>query len=496
MSEAPSQPITAPESPRSASPRRRRRRLVVLVVLTAHAIGFVSSIQALLSARTAPGAVAWIISLNTLPYVAVPAYWVLGNSRFNGYALARQDEDSELGRALGAKTRAVEAHRETMDTERGGLRALERLGDLPFLGDNRVALLIDGKRTFDSILAGIDAAERYVLVQSYIVKDDELGRRLKDHLVARATAGVRVHFSYDEFGSRSLPRRYVDELRAAGVRVTAFHSRRGTGNRFQINFRNHRKIVVVDGHRGWVGGHNISVDSLGAEAGLAPFRDTHLALEGPAVLGLQLAFLEDWHWATDEVLDLGWVPHAADGSDVPVLILPSGPADPFETASLMMQEVLHSAKRRAWIASPYFVPDEGVMGALKLAALRGVDVRVLIPSQTNDPLVQLAQYAFLDSLLTAGVRVHRYEAGFLHQKAFLIDDDLVGVGTVNLDNRSFRLNFEVTAIVVDTALAASVDTMLTRDFDAARPMTRAEIEARSFWFRVGSRAAYLTAPIL
>jgi cardiolipin synthase len=473
-----------------------RRRLAVAVILVAHTSGFLTSLQALWTTRTPQGAIAWIVSLNTFPYAAVPAYWVFGRSRFHGYVVGRRAEDSELGRAIAGKTHTVQPHRAILQSTRGGIQALERLADLPFLGGNRVQLLVDGPDTFASILEGIERARRYVLVQFYIVQDDRIGRRLQEAMMRKAREGLAVHFLYDEIGSRRLPRSYVRELSEAGVRVSRFHSTRGGGNRWQLNFRNHRKIVVTDGAHGWVGGFNVGDAYLGEDPDIGPWRDTHLHVEGPAVLGLQLAFLEDWHWATDEIPQLDWVPHVVEGADVPVLVLASGPADRFETASLMVQEAIHSAQRRVWFASPYFVPDEGVMGALKLAALRGVDVRILIPERTNDVLVHHAQYAFLPALLDAGVQVLRYRGGFLHQKVTLVDDDVSGIGTVNLDNRSFRLNFEITAVVVDHRLAGEVARMLENDFASARAMTLQEVLERPLAAKLFSRAAYLTAPIL
>lgn len=493
--------MPAPSSGASATPqaarrRSRRGRVAALCVLAAHALGLLSSVQALLSARTSQGAIAWIVSLNTFPYLAVPAWWVFGRSKFEGYVLGRQAEDSALGAALAAKIERVAPFEVELASERGGIEALERLADLPFLGGNRVELLIDGERSFASIFAGIEAARDYVLVLSYMIKSDGVGERLGELLAEKARTGVRVHVVYDEFGSRDLDRAYVRNLSDAGVHIRPFHSTRGSGNRFQLTFRNHRKIVVVDGERGWVGGLNFGEEYRSSHRRLGLWRDTHLSIEGPAVLGLQLAFLEDWHWASDEVLELDWEPQAVEGHHVPVLVLASGPADRFETASLMVQEAIHSAHRRIWIASPYFVPDEGVQGALKLAAFRGVDVRVLIPDRTNDLLVHHAQYAFLGGMLEAGVKVFRYTAGFLHQKVFLVDGDVAAVGTVNLDNRSLRLNFEVTALVVEPGFAAEVERMLAADFAGSRRMLLAELEQKSLWSRVASRAAYLTAPIL
>jgi cardiolipin synthase A/B len=295
---------------------------------------------------------------------------------------------------------------------------------------------------------------------------------------------------------RGLPNAYLDELVAAGVDVRRFHSTRGSGNRFQLNFRNHRKIVVADGRIGWVGGLNVGDEYLGRDPRLGEWRDTHLVMEGPATLCLQLSFVEDWYWASSELLELDWIPAPVAGDGVPVLVLPSGPADRFETASLMVQHAIHSATRRLWISSPYFVPDEGVIAALKLAALRGVDVRILIPERPDNLLAYFAAYAFIGPLLEAGVEVHRYQAGFLHGKAMLIDSLASAVGTVNLDNRSFRLNFEITAWVMDHSFALQMEHMFNADFARSRRMTRADVVERPLWFRAASRAAYLTAPIL
>jgi len=328
------------------------------------------------------------------------------------------------------------------------------------------------------------------------VRDDTIGRQLQQLLIRKAQEGLQVYFLYDEIGSYRLSRSYLRQLADAGVRVRPFHSTRGSGNRLQLNFRNHRKVVIVDGRFGWLGGLNIGDEYLGQDPRFGHWRDTHIKIEGPAVLGLQLSFLEDWYWSTDEIPPLNWQVWLAENSDVPVLILPTGPADRFETASLMIQHAIHSARKRIWIVSPYFVPDEGVLAALKLAALRGVDVKVLIPERPDNLLVQYAAYAFIGPLLQAGVEIYRYQQGFLHGKVFLVDDEDVGVGTVNLDNRSFRLNFEVTALVSDRVFAAEVENMLIEDFSQSRAMTIEEMEAKSLWFRIFSRAAFLMAPVL
>lgn len=466
--------------------------MMIWILGVFHVLGVLSSLHSLMTTRTPQGTIAWLACLNTVPLIAVPAYWVLGRSRFKGYVIERRAIRSTGAPIVAKAIEQVLAFRPAGIAPTIG----ERLADLPLLGNNEVELLIDGEKTFDSILAGIARAKESVLVQFYIVHDDGIGRRMKAAMIERAQAGVRVHFLFDEIGSHSLPRAYLTELRAAGVHVSSFHTTRGSTNRFQLNFRNHRKIVVVDGVEGWVGGHNVGDEYLGLDPKIGPWRDTHMRLRGPAVTGLVISFSEDWHWATDVLLlDEVWKDPVAGGGDAAVLILPTGPADRLETASLMYQQAIQTAKIRVWIASPYFVPDQAVMHALHLAALRGVDVRIVIPDHADKALVYYSAFAFLGELLESGVRVYRHKPGFLHEKVFVVDDVAAGVGTANFDNRSFRLNFEVTAVVLDDAFIADVHQMFLHDFDNSREMSASEVEEKSFWFRLASRAAYLTTPV-
>ncbi|HAA46815.1 MAG: cardiolipin synthetase [Halomonas sp. 54_146] len=458
-----------------------------------HLLGIVSAIMALMSSRTSQGAIAWIISLLTFPYVALPAYWFFGRPRFYGYVSARGQRDTVLRRVLVRYRSNVLPY--VAPSNSADIQAVEQLAMMPLTRGNRATLLVDGPTTFDSLFDGIDRAEQYVLIQFFIVRNDALGQRLLGHLQRAAKRGVRVYFLYDEVGSRKLNDGYLNDLINEGVAVSAFRSSRGFKHRFQLNFRNHRKVTVVDGKEGWVGGFNVGVEYLGEDPKHGAWRDTHLKLEGPSVLGLQEAFWEDWHWATDEVISLNWTADICSLSDHHVVIVPSGPADRQDTASLLVQQVIHSAKQRLWVTSPYFVPDQGVQDALRLAAMRGVDVRVMIPERPDHLLVFLSAFSFLPDMLRAGVKIYRYLPGFLHQKVMLVDNETATVGTVNLDNRSFRLNFEITAFIPSHDFATHVHTMLEEDFTQCRRVTIDEINQRPMWMKVVSRAAYLMAPV-
>ncbi len=471
--------------------------MIVALVLIFQVLGLLSAVHSIMSTRTPQGSIAWAVSLIALPYVAVPAYWVFGRDKFKGYVLARQHELEAIDNVIRQANEQITPVTALDDRRSGAIRGAEKMARVPLTGGNNVNLLIDGDATFTSIFDGIDAAEDYVLIQFYIVRDDELGRQLKSRLIAKAKSGVRVLFLYDEVGSLGLSNSYSEELRSAGVEIFPFHSRKGSGNRFQLNFRNHRKTVVVDGRIAWIGGHNVGDEYLGRNPNFGRWRDTHIRVEGPAVIGAQLAFVEDWRWATDKLPgDLNWIPHITVDGEAQVLVIASGPADEMETASLMYTQAIHSATKRIWIASPYFVPDDAIVQALQLAGLRGVDVRILIPEKTDNMLVTLAAYAFFTDVKVAGVKIYRYQDGFLHGKVMLIDDNVATVGTANFDNRSFRLNFEITAVVIDADFAANVERMFQNDFSVSRIMEPDEYDKKPYWFKLAVRTARLAAPVL
>lgn len=482
-----------PDGSRVKWTRKHRRGLTISgIVLVAHLLGMATSMHALMATRTAPGAVAWIVTLNTFPYAAVPAYWVFGRSKFQDYVGLRRETNASLENARAQDLANLEVYRTAFSDDRHRTyHAVEKLAGLPFLDGNRVELLIDGSDTFASIFEGIASAKDYLLVQFYIVRDDELGREFQRRLIERAKDGIRIYVLFDEIGSSGLGRSFIDELADAGIEVHWFQSTRGWKSRFQLNFRNHRKLVIADGKRAWLGGLNVG-DEYHAE----DWRDTHLMVEGPAVLHLQIAFREDWRWTTDDLPQLSWAPHFVSGRTVPVLVMPTGPADRVETASLMIQQFVQLSEKRVWISTPYLVPDEGVTASLKLAAISGVDVRLLIPESSDNLVVSLASYPFIDPLLAAGVRIYRYQPGLMHAKTMLLDDTGAAVSTANLDNRSLRLNFELTALVADAEFAGQVEAMFEQDFANSRLVEINEFANKPLWFRIAARGAYLFAPVL
>ncbi|MEO3429975.1 cardiolipin synthase [Pelagibius sp. CAU 1746] len=462
-----------------------------------HLSGIASALHAAMRTRTAQGAVAWSILLVTFPYVALPLYWVFGRGKFHGYVAARRSGDLEIHHvAATLQQRLASQHRAALPQGAESLPVFEKLAGTPFCRGNEVEILKNGEAAYGTMFSAIDAARAYVLLQVYLLRDDDLGRDLKARLARRAQDGLRVLLLYDEIGSYGLPRSYVRELQDAGATVAPFGTTQGPVNRFQLNFRNHRKILVVDGREAFVGGLNFGDEYLGRNVSYGPWRDTHLRIFGPVVQAVQLSFVEDWFWATREVPELAWETEAAQQSDVAVLALPTGPADLQDSCELFFLEAIRSARKRIWLASPYFAPDEQIMAALELARLRGVEVRLLLPGRAEHRIVHMAGFAYYPAAERVGIQIYRYQPGFLHQKVLLVDDTLASVGTANLDNRSFRLNFELSILIWDHRFALQIEKMLLEDFAQSRKVAAGELDDQPIWFRIGVSLSRLLGPVL
>jgi len=465
-----------------------------LILVLFYAVGVLHMVHALMHVRTSQGAIAWVLSLLMVPFVAIPLYWLLGRRRFSREVGGRRAKDSRLAALAVSMVERLRRYEVDIPDDDAFERAAKILGGLPFTRGNRLELLIDGEETFDNIFETIRSAKKHLCVNFFIVKSDTLGVRFQQALIERARAGVRVFFLFDEFGSYKLPGRYLRELKAAGVECHSFGVNRFWWSRLQLNFRNHRKIVVADGEVALIGGLNVGDEYLGRDARFGGWRDTHLAMRGPVVQAVQLVFLEDWFWASNSMPELDWETRLEEPDQI-AAVIPTGPADPADSWQLVVAEAANTSRQRLWIASPYFVPDEGVLTALQAAAIRGVDVRILIPERADHLLVWLSAFSYFDQSIPYGVRIFRYRRGFLHQKVMLVDHRLAAVGSANLDNRSFRLNFEITGFSPDPAFVDEVARMLEADFEASVEARVKDFSAKPFLFRAACRIARLMAPI-
>ncbi len=466
----------------------------ILWLLLVYGVGILHVVHALMHVRTSQGTVAWVVSLMSVPFVAIPLYWLLGRNRFSREVGGRREQDERLSRLTTDMEHRLRDLEVVIPGDNAFERAAEILGGLPFTRGNDLRVLIDGTDGFERIFHAIERSTKYICVNFYIVKNDRLGKRFQQALIDRARQGVRVYFLFDELGSHKLPDSYLQEMRDAGIQCHFFGVNRFWWSRLQINFRNHRKVLIADGDVAFIGGLNVGDEYLGRSRRFGPWRDTHLEMMGPLVQAVQRVFLEDWYWAAEEFPELCWEAGEQPANEV-AAIIPTGPADPAESWQLLVAEAANTSRKRLWVTSPYFVPDSGVMTSLQAAAIRGVDVRVLIPERPDHLLVWLSAFAYYPSSIPYGIRIFRYTRGFLHQKVMLIDDRMASVGTANLDNRSFRLNFEITAFSPAKRFVGVISDMLEEDFTHAREVELKEFTQRPFWFRAACRAARLLAPI-
>jgi cardiolipin synthase len=429
----------------------------------------------------------WIMALAFLPYLGFVIYYVFGPQRISRSRRRRVAAHTAVG-ARGKSPAGSEA------------AALDRMATAmtgyPPSSATRVDLIVDGGATYDALVAAIESARSHVHVEYYIYAADRTGTRIRDALVARAKAGVKVRILLDGVGSR-LKRAFVQPLEDAGVEMAWFHPVRWWMTPFirpKLNLRSHRKIVVCDGRIGFTGGINVTDDE---NEGLNPqaFHDLHLRVEGDAVRWLQVAWLEDWFYATGKAVEGDGVLPAASTGPIAAQVIPSGPDNDWEPVHRMQVQAINGADRRVWLATPYFVPSRAALFALEGAAMRGLDVRVVVPQESDSKLVTAAARSYYDRLLRAGVRVFEYGPRMLHTKALLIDDAEAIIGTSNFDTRSFSLNFEIVMLFRDKGVAATLDKSFTADFALSREVAKDAPKA-AFRARFGQAAARLFAPIL
>jgi len=468
--------------------------LYAILTVLIEAVGIFLALKAILIARTPQSAIGWAIALVLFPVIAIPLFLVFGESQFSGYTRAGTGGSVPLDDALRATSRHMDGYR----ADPGGLcddgtRVAENLSKLPPTGENAVRLLVDGEATFDAIFKEIDNARESVWVQFFIIRDDRLGRDLSARLLAASARGVECLVMYDQVGSKTLTPEWREKLVMGGVQVQPFVTNRQHGRHFQINFRNHRKLVITDGRVAFVGGLNAGDEYMGRSKKFGPWRDTHMRIEGPAVAGFQIPFLEDWNYATKSPPVYRLRSSRASGNAI-VFPVASGPAEEWGVCPAVYLSVIQDAKHRLWLASPYFVPSSPLLYDICHAALRGVDVRIILPQFADHLLPWLSSFTYYPKLRAAGVKVWRYQPGFMHQKVLLADDDFAIVGSINLDYRSFMLNFELSAAVHDRNFAADVESMFLADFDRSRPENLRAFEDASLLFRLKCRAAALMSP--
>lgn len=373
----------------------------------------------------------------------------------------------------------------------------------PLTGNNRVELLVNGEQKFPVLMKAIAEATHHIHLEYYIYEYDETGTALVELLIKKATEGVKVRFIYDDFGSPTIKKKTEQRMRKAGVEIYPFHKVRFYILANRINYRNHRKIVLIDGKTAFTGGINVSDkyvnNEKGKQADKLYWRDTHIRIDGPAVYYLQYLFITDWNFCcgTQMNADENYFKDAGvTGQNSYVQVASSGPDSMQPSVLYSILQAIYLAKEEILITTPYFIPGDSIIDALRIAALSGLTVKLLVPGICDSKIVNAASKSNYNDLLNAGVEIYLYQKGFVHAKTMITDSKLSVVGTANMDYRSFELNFEVNTIIYDAAFALQMRQLFFKDLQDAKKIDKEEWFNRAWYKQFPEKTARLFSPVL
>ncbi len=443
----------------------------------------------------------WLLIFILLPFVGFAVYAIFGRDMSKKKVFRLYQAEEELRRELSAANLA--AYGEKRQAIRQNLRDRTEVLDFTFrlspaglTFDNQVQVFTDGALKFRAFMEDLRQARREIHILTFIYQGDGLGGELRQLLVEKAREGVKVRLLLDHFGSFGVSHGYFKELEEAGGRVYfSFPIRPGN---LQLNNRNHRKIAIIDGHTAFIGGFNVGDEYLGLSRKRGYWRDTHLRIRGSSVIDLQTRFILDWRNAGGEdlVLDGRFFPEAESQGQAAVQILSSGPDSQLEEIKLTYLEMISRARDYIYFQTPYFVPDEAMLEALRIALIKGVDVRLMIPDKKDHAFVYWATYSYIGDLLPLGLKAYAYENGFLHAKTMVVDGKISSVGSANFDKRSFRLSFETNAFIFDNRFGKMMKDIFLEDLKQSREITEASYRARPLHVRIREPISRLISPVL
>jgi cardiolipin synthase A/B len=471
--------------------------LSLLITLSVIFIGFVIFLENRHPTQT----ITWLVVLGSFPLVGFFFYLLFGRN-YRKEKMYRKKYFLDKQAFL-----TVEGENDPRSEEKRGLMAehqarlftlAQKLGNSPISFDTATKVLTNGEETFHHIFEQLNKARHHIHIEYYIVRDDVIGQEIKEILMDKAAQGVKVRFLYDAVGSWKLSKKYINDLKNAGIETVCFGPVKLPFLNNKFNFRNHRKIIVIDGMIGFVGGLNIGDEYLGRNDTYGFWRDTHLMLRGEAVRSLQLIFLQDWYYMTNHsFLTAEYLsPQIDEKNHGGVQLIAGGPDNEWSVIKNIFFSMITSAKESVWIASPYFIPDEDIFSAIKVAALSGIDVRLLVPNRPDKRIVFHASRSYFPELLKAGVKVYEYERGFMHSKIVIVDHELASIGTSNMDMRSFHLNFEVNAFLFRTKSTQKLVAEYINDLEYAKQLELTSFRKRHFGLRLIESTSRLLSPLL
>lgn len=445
---------------------------------------------------------AWLLVLFFLPVIGFLFYIFLGQNLNRRKVYRLTEEQISMARQLvdrqHAQLELIRFHDPYTEQYRQLIRMNLLSGDSLYTQDNRVKIFTDGIQKFADLFRMIDNAKHHIHIQYYIFRGDDLGRSIGEALKRKAAEGVEVRLLVDHLGSINTPGSFFDDLRKHGVEVAQFFPLKLPTLSLRLNFRNHRKLVIIDGKTGYIGGFNVGDEYLGLVARFGYWRDTHLRIEGSAVHQMQAQFLMDWNMSSRAKvgLEVPYFPQMMGLGTAGIQILSSGPSSSEEKIKNAFIKMISSATKSVYIQTPYFIPDESMYAALRIAAMSGVDVKLMMPAKPDHKLVYYASISYFEHMLEAGVSCYVYRKGFLHAKTIVVDGQIATVGTANMDIRSFRLNFEINAIIYDSQTASELERIFLDDLRHCVELTEEIYKKRPLGMRFRESVARLLSPIL
>ncbi len=478
--------------------------VLMWVAVAVYSAVIIAMIVAVLSENRNPlKALGWVTALILFPIGGMVLYMVFGRSMRNVRMISRRHRRRLLNSS--PRPQLLKPGRGLSDENKRCVMLGYSLAEAMIYPDNRVEIYNSGERMFASLLEDISRAREYINLQFYIIANDQLGRRVADALIERARAGVRIRVIYDYVGSwgdKSLS--LFNRMRAEGIEVHSFFRIQLSEKLSRLNWRNHRKVVVIDGQVGYIGGMNVAQRYIDGGKSFAGWRDMAVRVEGPAVIALQHNFAIDWKFMgydllTDEVTPAAEEdrsPRKDEIADVTAQIISSGPTDRWGNSQMLFLRAITGARRRIFIQTPYFLPSETLQAALQCAALSGVDVRLMVPRRSDSAVLTHASASFVEESLLAGIKVYFYDGGMLHSKMMLVDNDFVTIGSTNFDYRSFEHNFEENILMYSRAVNERVAELFKADQERSVAVKLSEWNQRPRALKVRESLCRLLSPIL
>lgn len=439
---------------------------------------------------------AWIFAILAFPGIGAIFYITLATPSVKRTTKRKKISAKTISALV--RTRANIPPTDTTCMKESILNLTTSLTGIPPSQGNLVSLLADDNLAFQRIEESLNNARKSIWAEYYIIRRDETGKRFLEILTEKSREGVEVKLLYDALGSMGIDSKLLNKLKKAGGEVEAFLPLNPLRRRWSVHLRNHRKMIIVDGEIGYTGGMNVGDEYSGRarKKGMLVFQDTHLELRGPAVGDLAIIFTEDWSFATDKPLEPPHPPPPIKGASSIVAVVPSGPDQDVNANAMVYFSGISMARGRVLLTSPYFVPDEPTLQALISAAMRGVDVRILVPAISDVRLMRLAARSYYTELLKAGVRIFEFQPSMLHAKTMVVDGIWGIVGSANVDIRSFRLNFEAGAVIFDTKFAVELEKRFYSDLEKSHEITLSQLARDSYLQRLSIGAVKLLSPLL